>query len=86
VASSVTVSAANEGDYTYEVSSGSATITGYSGTDGSITIPATMGGYATVRIGDAAFYENTNLSSVNIPNGVTTIGNNSFYSGSGAKL
>jgi hypothetical protein len=67
-------------DYTYTISGGVATITGYTGTGGDITIPSTLGGYPTVHIGDSAFY-NVNghlITSVIIPNSVTTIGNSSF--------
>jgi hypothetical protein len=46
--------AAQDGDYTYTVSGGNATITAYTGAGGAITIPATLGGYSTVAIGDNA--------------------------------
>jgi hypothetical protein len=77
-----TVSAVDlvEGDYTYTVSNGEATITGYTGAGGAITIPSTLGEYPTVHIGADAFYSNTNLTSVTIPNSVTTIGIEAFYS------
>jgi len=65
-------------DYSYTVSSGAATITGYTGAGGVITIPSTLGGYPTVYIGDGAFNSNTNLISVTIPNSVITIGNHAF--------
>ncbi|MCX6671916.1 MAG: leucine-rich repeat protein, partial [Euryarchaeota archaeon] len=69
-----------EGDYTYTVSYGEATITGYTSAGGALTIPSTLGGYPTVHIGDSAFYSNTNLTSVTIPDSVTTIGTGAFYS------
>ncbi|MCX6653107.1 MAG: leucine-rich repeat domain-containing protein [Methanomassiliicoccales archaeon] len=75
-----TVSAADS-DYTYTTSGSPAvaTITGYTGAGGAITIPSTLGGYATVAIGDSAFYSCTSLTSVTIPNSVTSIGDWAFY-------
>ncbi|MEI6797040.1 MAG: leucine-rich repeat protein, partial [Methanomassiliicoccales archaeon] len=70
------------GDYIYIVNGtpAVATITGYIGPGGSITIPATLGGYSVVAIGDAAFQYGSSLTSVTIPNSVTSIGANAFYS------
>ena len=67
-----------DGDYTYSVSGGNATITGYTGPGGAITIPATLGTFPVVAIGDYAFSENTTLTSVTIGNSVTSIGNYAF--------
>ncbi|MCX6651300.1 MAG: fibronectin type III domain-containing protein [Methanomassiliicoccales archaeon] len=73
-----TVSADQSGDYTYSQSGGLATITGYTGAGGAITIPATLDTYPVVYIGDEAFMMNTNLTSVTIPNSVTKIGQYAF--------
>ncbi|MCX6652877.1 MAG: leucine-rich repeat domain-containing protein [Methanomassiliicoccales archaeon] len=73
-----TVAADSEGDYTYTVSGGFATITGYTGTGGAITIPSTLGGYPTVAIGDYAFQDCTPLTSVTIPDSVISIGYGAF--------
>ena len=72
------VFAEQEGDYTYTVSNGVATITGYTGAGGAITIPSTLGGYPTEYIGDYAFYFCSSLTSVVIPDSVTTIGYSAF--------
>ena len=73
-----TVSADQEGNYIYTVSNGEATITKYTGPGGAITIPAILGGYPTVVIGDNAFNACTFLTSVTIPDNVTTIGDKAF--------
>jgi hypothetical protein len=75
-----TASADQEGDYTYTVSNGNATITKYNGAGGAITIPSSLGGYPTVSIGYQAFHYCVTLTSVTIPNCITTIGYQSFYS------
>jgi len=74
------VSADQDGDYTYAVSNGAATITDYTCAGVAITIPSTLGGYPTVAIGDNAFYSCTFLTSVVIPDSVTTIGAKAFKS------
>jgi len=67
-------------DYTYIVENGEATITGYTGTGGDVTIPATLGGYPVTTIGDEAFYSCRGMTSVTIPDSVTTIGGWAFDS------
>jgi hypothetical protein len=74
----VAVDAATDGDYTYSVSGGQATVTGYTGAGGAITIPSTLGGNPTVAIGYGAFYKSTSITSVTIPSGVTSIGRSAF--------
>ena len=79
VIGSRTVAAAQNGDYTYTISGSpaNATITGYTGPGGAITIPSTLGGYPTTAISNAFSY-NTNLTSVTIPSSVTTIWGGAF--------
>ena len=74
------VAAVQDGDYAYTTggSPAVATVTGYTGVGGVITIPSTLGGYATVAIGDYAFSACIALPSVTIPSGITYIGNSSF--------
>ncbi len=76
------VSAVQDGDYTYTQSGGVATITGYTGAGGDITIPSTLGGFPTRTIGTNAF-NNVNghlITSVIIPDSVTSIGGSAFKS------
>lgn len=66
------IKAEQDGDYSYTVSDGNATITGYTGDGGAITIPSNLGGYPVVAIGMSAF-SGSALTSVTIPNSVTYI-------------
>ena len=75
----VNVSAATSGNFTYSVSNGYATITGYSTTaSGDLIIPFAIDGYPVTAIGDYAFMECSALTSVYIPEGVTSIGQRAF--------
>jgi hypothetical protein len=69
------------GDYTYIVNPDgvSATITGYTGNGGNITIPTTLGGYTVTAIGGEAFAYVENVISLVIGKGVLSIGASAFY-------
>ena len=68
------VFADQSGDFTYSISNNTATITGYTGAGGAVTIPDTLGGVAVTSIGDKAFIRCTVLTSITIPNSVSQIG------------
>jgi len=70
--------ALQSGDFTYEVSGDTITITGYTGTGGVVVIPDTIDGMPVVSIGDLAFLSIDYLTSVTIPDSVTTIGDGAF--------
>ena len=75
-----------EGQWTYIIENGGATITASTAT-GAVTIPSVLGGYAVKKVGN--WYPpifvgviqgdpNTSVTSVTIPNSVTTIGEYAF--------
>ncbi|MGN1421844.1 MAG: leucine-rich repeat protein [Oscillospiraceae bacterium] len=67
-----------EGSFTYTVTDGKATVTGYTGSEETIVIPSTLGGYAVTEIGEEAFFNNRTVKSITVPGGVTTIGIDAF--------
>jgi len=67
---------ATEADFTFDAATG--TITGYTGTTARLQIPATIGGTPVKAIGEKAFYRNSALCYVIIPEGVETIANYAF--------
>jgi len=75
------------GDWTYTVSNNEATITGYTGAGGAVTIPSEVGGYAVKQVGGSyppVFgVSNSSVTSITIPNSVTRIGHVAFYYCSG---
>jgi hypothetical protein len=82
-----------DGDWTYTLNGTDATITGYSGSGGAIAIPpkvygfAIADGYTVKRVGGSwppiLGYENTSVTSVSIPSGVTDIGAQAFWGAKG---
>lgn len=76
----VTASASNAcGDYLYSiVDDSTATIIGYTGTGGEITIPDNLDNYPVTVIGSNAFNGCNTLTVAIIPNTVISIGNNAF--------
>ena len=64
--------------FTYEITDGAATATGYFGTaPTALSIPAALGGYPVTNIGRNAF-QSRQLTSVTIPNSVTIISEGAF--------
>ena len=66
------------GDYTYEVSKGSVTITQYVGKATKLTIPSKIAGKKVTKIGQYAFTTKRTLKQVVIPSTVTVIGDYAF--------
>ena len=65
-------------DYEYSIIGGKVTITHYIGSGGDITIPTTIDGYNVNAIETYAFQSCRSLTSVIIPNSVTSIGSGAF--------
>jgi hypothetical protein len=75
------VAAEQAGDFTYTVGGSpmTATVTGYSGSNATVTIPATLGGYPVSTIGQNAFNGATSITSLSMPDTVTVIEQQAFY-------
>ena len=67
------------GDFYYTEYEGTVTITGYTCPGGTAVIPPSINGMPVVYIGANAFNSCTGLTSVTIPNSVTSIGQGAFY-------
>ncbi|MHC1767420.1 MAG: hypothetical protein AB9869_24600 [Verrucomicrobiia bacterium] len=65
---------AGQAQFNYETNNGTITITEYTGPGGAVTIPETINGMAVTSIGAWAFSWCTSLTSVTIPNSVTSEG------------
>ena len=64
--------------FTFTTNNGSITITGYSGSDGTIIIPDTTNGYPVTSIGYDVFSYNPDLTNVTIPDSIVTIDDLAF--------
>ena len=68
-----------EGNFSYQVSNGTATITAYTGDEQDVSIPAEIGGYAVTVIGAKVFKNKTTVTSITIPDTVKEIKTEAFY-------
>jgi hypothetical protein len=66
-------------NFTYTSTNNTVTITGYTGSGGDVIIPATINGLPVTVIGDQAFYGETGLTSVTMPDTISSIGARAFY-------
>ena len=71
------------GDFAYRLSSGTAVIEGYTGSDTALEIPSTLDGYTVTGIGNYAFSGRAELTSVSFPSTLESIGGYAFKGCSG---
>lgn len=74
----LTLPAVVRAQFTYTTNDGTITITGYTATEGDVTIPYAINGLPVASIGAWAFYSTT-IASVTIPDGVTNIADGAFF-------
>jgi PKD repeat protein len=73
-----TEAAAPPSDFNFITNAGTITITGYTGTGGSVNIPLTINGLPVTGIGEQAFANFSTITSVMIPDSVTNLGDYAF--------
>lgn len=67
-------------DYTYTITkNNTVTITGYTGSDTTLTVPAMLDGSPVTEIAADAFAEQTKLTSVTLPDGLKKIADDAFF-------
>jgi PKD repeat protein len=64
--------------FTYTITEGAITITGYKGLGGDVVVPDMINGLPVTRIGDEAFQGRASLTGVTLPASVTSIGSYAF--------
>ena len=82
----VKASALTSDDFEYEIISEedkTCEITGYTGSATELEIPSNFDGYTVITIRYEAFYDCTSLTSITIPESVTSIGRSAFYNCTG---
>lgn len=68
-----------DAQFTFTMNNGSITITGYTGTNSSVVIPAATNGYPITSIASGVFGGCTNLTSIAIPNSIISFGDSVFF-------
>ena len=67
----------------YRINDNTASISGYDGSDSVIYIPAEYAGAMVTRIDEEAFYQNTSIVSITLPDSIISIENHAFFYCSG---
>ena len=67
-----------DGPFAEPIPKKTVTITKYTGTESTVILPSTISSWPVTKIGEAAFQDNTTITSVTIPANVTEIGANAF--------
>ena len=65
-------------EFLYRESGGNITITGYTGSGGSVAIPSIMDRKTVTGIGEGAFINKKNITDITVPDSITNIGANAF--------
>lgn len=74
------------GDWSYELlEDGSASVTGYTGSEVNLVIPAEVDGHRVVCIGEGAFLDNKKLEAVKFPDTLQRIGSEAFRACTGIR-
>jgi hypothetical protein len=69
----------DENGFSYSLSDGAASVTGYSGSATEVEIPGTIWNNTVTSIASSAFKSKSTITSVKIPESVTSIGSYAFY-------
>jgi hypothetical protein len=75
----LTSAAVVRAQFTFTTNNGAITITGYTGSGGTVVIPETINGYPVTTIGEAAFEYDFAISNVVILDGITSISAMAFW-------
>lgn len=70
---------ASQEDFTYTVENGAVTITGYTNAEGHVSIPSEIDEMPVTAIGKDAFFSNTDITEVTLPDTIETIKSGAFY-------
>lgn len=73
------LAATTDDGWDYEITDSGVTITCYTGTATEVEIPEEIEGYPMTKIGASAFWGCKNLTSITIPDSVTSIEDKAFY-------
>ena len=65
--------------FEYEIKNNKVTIKQYIGTETDVIIPKTIEGYPVTELGSSAFYQNSSVKSVILPDGLELIGSFAFF-------
>jgi hypothetical protein len=68
-----------QAQFIFTTNNGAITITGYNGPGGTVVVPETIDGYTVTGIGEEAFANCTNITSIAVTNSVMTIGADAFF-------
>jgi PKD repeat protein len=68
-----------QNQFTYTTNNGTITITSYTGSGGTVTIPGMINNLPVTGIGQQAFYQRSGLTNITIPGSITNVGAYAFY-------